>query len=218
MLAKIGLNDRGFALGLNLLRSLDDGTKPGIPVHVLLRRLLDCGDVDEAIAAARAMPHGASSNVPMADASGHAASIEVSPRGVAVIVPDNGTLAHTNHYLDAAQCEGAAPLTTLATTEQRLACARRHALQRPLGRDALFALLRDATEGVSSVCREPDPTVDPEIRVESVAGVVMDVTARVMWIAPDVPSHVDFTPVPLEAHARTDASLIAADQARIPQF
>ena len=214
MLAKIGINDRGLAIGLNILRSLDDGTQAGIPVHVLLRHLLDCDDVDHAIATARALSHGASSNIPLADAGGHAASLELSPRGVAVIVPENGTLAHTNHYLDNEQLSHAAPLSTIASTEQRLACARRHALARPIARDALFALLRDDSEGQLSVCREPDPAAEPEVRIESIAGVAIDTVERVMWIAPDVPSRVDFEPVALSATAsRSTAggSLVAAD-------
>src|SRR6185295_4403687 len=84
MLAKIGLNDRGVGVCLNILRSVDDGKKPGLPVHVLLRHLLDCGSVDAATAAAQAITHGASSNILTADAGGRAASLELSPRGVAV--------------------------------------------------------------------------------------------------------------------------------------
>ena len=201
MLAKIGLNDRGFGIGLNILRSLDDGTKPGVPVHVLLRHLLDCDDVEHAITTARALSHGASSNIPIADASGHAACLELSPRGVAVIVPHDGTLAHTNHYLDATQLEHAAPLSTIASTEQRLACAERHAMQKPIRRDSLFALLRDTGDGAYSVCREPDPSLEHEVRIESIAGVAMDLVERVMWIAPDVPSRVDFSPVALDTQA-----------------
>ena len=195
MLAKIGLNDRGVGVCLNILRSTDDGQKPGMPVHVLLRHLLDCGSVHEACAAAQSMTHGASSNILVADAGGHAASLELSPRGVAIISSGNGTLAHTNHYLDAQQGAYAATLSPLATTEQRLACAMRHAARGRLGRAELEALLRDDSEGPQSVCRQPDPALVPEVRIESVAGVVMDLTARTMWIAPDVPSKVAFEEV-----------------------
>ena len=202
MLAKIGLNDRGLGVGLNILRSLDDGTQPGIPVHVLLRHLLDSDNVASAVFTARTLRYGASSNIPLADAGGHAASLEISPRGVAVIEPASGALAHTNHYLDAAQSTRAAPLSTIASTEQRLACASRHALARPLGRDALFALLRDESEGAFSVCRSPDPAMAPEVRIETVCGVAIDLVERTMWIAPDVPARVEFEPVALMARPR----------------
>jgi isopenicillin-N N-acyltransferase-like protein len=192
MLAKIGLNDHGVGVCLNILRSIDDGQSPGFPVHVLLRHLLECDSVDAARVMAQSITHGASPNLLVADAAGHAASLELSPRGVAIVAPANGTLAHTNHYLDAQQASYAATLSPLATTEQRLAFAMRHATQTPLGRDELIALLRDESQGAQSVCRHPDPALPPEVRIESVAGVVMDLTARTMWIAPDVPSKADF--------------------------
>ena len=53
MLAKIGFNDRGFGVCLNILRSEDDGSAAGVPVHVLLRALLDCADVADAEARIR---------------------------------------------------------------------------------------------------------------------------------------------------------------------
>src|SRR6185436_6792371 len=40
MLAKIGMNTLGFGICLNILRSVDDGKRTGVPVHVLLRALL----------------------------------------------------------------------------------------------------------------------------------------------------------------------------------
>ena len=83
MLAKIGLNDAGFALGLNILRSPRDGAQPGVPVHVLLRHLLDrcasLADLRERLARlATSLGFAAASNVPCADAAGHAASFEVT--------------------------------------------------------------------------------------------------------------------------------------------
>jgi len=48
MLAKIGFNEHGFGVCLNILRSSADGRTIGTPVHPLLRAMLDCRDVDEA--------------------------------------------------------------------------------------------------------------------------------------------------------------------------
>ena len=197
MLAKIGLNDRGLGVCLNILRSVDDGQAPGVPVHVLLRHLLGCDDVAAASATARSLQHGASSNILVADRGGHAGSIELSPRGVAVLAPQGGTLAHTNHFLDAGQAVHAAALNPLASTEQRLACALAHAARAPLGQDDIAALLRDTSGGALAVCRFPDPALPPEVRIETVAGVVMDLAELAMWVAPDVPARVAFEAIPL---------------------
>jgi hypothetical protein len=42
-----------------------------------------------------------------------------------------------------------------------------------------------------------DPALAPEVRIETVAGVAMDLTEGVMWVAPDVPARVAFAAVPL---------------------
>jgi isopenicillin-N N-acyltransferase-like protein len=68
------------------------------------------------------------------------------------------------------------------------------------GKFSLFDLqrmLRDEADGYLSICRRPDPSIAPEVCIETVASVVMDLGARVMHIAPDVPSQVEFTPVAL---------------------
>ena len=41
MLAKAGMNSHGFGVCLNILRSEHDGQQLGIPVHILLRHLLN---------------------------------------------------------------------------------------------------------------------------------------------------------------------------------
>ena len=52
-LAKIGLNDAGLGVCLNLLRSSEDGGHDGTPIHILLRQVLaTCRSVDEAVVAA----------------------------------------------------------------------------------------------------------------------------------------------------------------------
>ena len=60
-------------------------------------------------------------------------------------------------------------------------------------------MLRDDTQGLQSICRPPDPAAEPEVRMETVASVIMDLGARVMNIAPDLPSRVAYEPVGLAA-------------------
>jgi isopenicillin-N N-acyltransferase-like protein len=58
-------------------------------------------------------------------------------------------------------------------------------------------MLRDESDGYLSICRRPDPSFTPEVCIETVASVVMDLGERVMHIAPDVPSRVEFVAVAL---------------------
>jgi isopenicillin-N N-acyltransferase-like protein len=205
MLAKIGINQSGFALGLNILRSNRDGTRVGVPVHVLLRHLLDCRSVAHARERLHALQtelglgFGAASNVPCADAEGQAACFEVSPAGWAEVTPTEGVVVHTNHFVCESLLAEQAPMGPGLSSHNRLSTAGQHALKTPIGQADLERFLRDESDGFLSICRSPDPSVPPESRVESVAGIVMHTQPPAMWVACDVPSRVAFESVPLAA-------------------
>jgi isopenicillin-N N-acyltransferase-like protein len=203
MLAKIGINQSGFALGLNILRSKRDGSRLGVPVHVLLRHLLDCRSVAHARERLHALQtelglgFGAASNVPCADAEGQAACFEVSPAGWAEVTPTDRVVVHTNHFVCESLLAEQAPVGPGLSSHSRLSTAGQHALKTPIGQVDLERFLRDESDGFLSICRSPDPSVPPESRVESVAGIVMHTQPPAMWVACDVPSRVAFESVPL---------------------
>ena len=196
MLAKIGMNTQGFALGLNILRSLGDGLRPGVPVHVLLRHLLGCTSLDEARAElariGQTLGFGAASNVPCADARGEVACFEVAPAGWGEVQPTRGVVVHTNHFVCESLLTAQAPLGLALSSQPRLVTAQQHAAQSHIDQSELENFLRDETDGHLSICRSPDMKLPPEGRVESVAGVIMNTRTRQMWIAPDVPKRCVF--------------------------
>jgi len=199
MLAKIGMNGHGLGVCLNILRTPADGLRRGVPVHALLRQLLGCASVAEAERLVKRLRYGASSNVVCADAAGQAASFELSPAGVGVVRAEDGTLCHTNHFLDvAAVGEVVAPPASFSS-EPRLARARHLVGERPRhGVEDLKRMLRDEADGLLSICRKPDASLPEFARIESVASTVMELARGVMHVAPDVPSRADFIPVALE--------------------
>ena len=205
MLAKIGINQSGFAIGLNILRSVRDGSRLGVPVHVLLRHLLDCRSVAHARERLQALQtdlglgFGAASNVPCADAQGEAVCFEVSPAGWAELAPTDGVVVHTNHFVCETLVGEQAPVGAGLSSHSRLATAGQYGLQTPIGQADLERFLRDESDGFLSICRSPDPSVPPESRVESVAGIIMQTHPPAMWVACDVPSRVAFESVPLAA-------------------
>lgn len=199
MLAKIGMNAAGFALGLNILRSVRDGVEPGVPVHIALRHLLGCDSVAHARARLThlaTLGFGAASNLPCADALGEVACFEIAPAGWAELKPENGVVVHTNHFMCSPLQGEQSPLGLALSSQPRLATATEHAAQTGLGFAKLQAFLRDESDGFLSICRSPDPALPPEGRVESVAGILMNTHTRQMWIAPGVPSQVAFEAVP----------------------
>jgi isopenicillin-N N-acyltransferase-like protein len=202
MLAKIGMNSSGFGVCLNILRSKFDGERPGLPVHVFLRALLERPGTRDAIAFACALAFGSSSNVLCGDRSGDTASLEVSPRGVQVVRGEGATLCHTNHFLAPDAAGWQATLLSSLSTVPRLERARQHAASKPKnGIEDLKRLLRDESAGYLSICRAPDPALPPDAQIESVASVIMELSRGVMHVAPDLPTRSEYQPVSLAGEA-----------------
>lgn len=97
MLGKIGMNNAGLGVCLNILtlmgRRLD-----GVPVHVMLRAILDCGTASAAASVIDGAATGKASNVMVADKAGNCFDREFA--GPETLMPDavDGNHIHTNHY------------------------------------------------------------------------------------------------------------------------
>jgi len=106
ILAKLGLNSHGVACALNFLTCSADGGGNGVPIHVLLRQVLEHAvDARHAVALLCGAPTAASSAVTIASAGrggSELVAVELSPGGGVVVRPDaDGWLVHANHFLAA---------------------------------------------------------------------------------------------------------------------
>lgn len=205
MVAKIGVNANGLAIGLNILRAENDRESLGIPVHIFQRLALDFSRVDDIVYFAESLRFSSSSNAILADSLGRIGALEYSPNGVALISADQGAIAHTNHFCDPLLARYQASLADTLTTEPRLDRALQHINGWPdrVTTRNLTTLLRDETGQsglgkLGAICRWPDEMLPPELRIESVCGVIVNCNAREMLIAPGLPSQVEFVSVSLE--------------------
>jgi len=196
IVAKIGLNSAGIAVTLNILASQQDGKQPGMPVHVLLRMLLEQENIDAAIALAKRNRSGASSCVTVADAE-RAVSLEITPAGVGESHPEDGLLVHTNHCVCAATKPSANPLPATSSSVPRYSRAAELMRQShgAVSRESIIGILTDHEDVPMCICRHPDATLHPCNRTESVAGLIMDTQARVMHVASDMPCLTGFEAV-----------------------
>lgn len=179
--AKIGVSSRGVGVHFNILQHSTDGSRLGVPVHVLTRMILDrAHTLDEALAVVDGVPLGASTVLTVVTAEPAAACVELSPAGWAAIRAVPGEpLLHTNHFLDPALAAGETPATEFSTTRDRLGFLGGHtdalAETDPLGR--VLALASDAP---GSICVDPDPRRAPTDRPETKATVTLDVADGVV--------------------------------------
>ena len=195
MVGKIGVNAHGLAIGLNILRAVNDGSQIGLPVHVFQRAALDCANVAEVIQRAGRLPFAASSNAILGDAGGAVASLEYNPAGVATVAPALGLVLHTNHFCAPTLAVEQAPLDAMSTTEPRLRRAEGITAAWPerIPPRAIETLLSDAAGGVGAIAREPDPALPAVAQIETVLGVIIDCVERSLTLAPGVPSRNAFS-------------------------
>ncbi|WGW11324.1 C45 family autoproteolytic acyltransferase/hydrolase [Saxibacter everestensis] len=196
MLAKVGLNDAGLGLTVNLLRSESDGPRAGVPYHVRLRAALEEREFGAAVAAASAGPRAASVNILIAQAGEHpsAVDLELSPDGASELTPDDGLLVHTNHFRAKNDVSDVGPKTMPSTGAR---CAQAEAILRPLrGRistDTLEQVFRDHSGGIDAICRHAGADLRLPPGDKTVYSVVMDLSVRRFGIAPGPVCHNEFS-------------------------
>jgi isopenicillin-N N-acyltransferase like protein len=173
ILAKLGMNSRGLAVGLNILHHRRDGGPMGVPMHLILRALLDsCATVEDAATLLADSPTSASSAITVIDAAGGGAVFEVSPSGVARLDPWDGRLAHTNHFVDSGLADGEASELDLDGSRLRLELLED---ARPDTLEAAQGLLCDHSGSPESLCRHDTPSLLPGLPP---AGTVVSVASE----------------------------------------
>ncbi|WP_307725394.1 C45 family autoproteolytic acyltransferase/hydolase, partial [Halomonas cupida] len=192
MVGKVGLNEHGIGVALNAIRSATCGE--GLPIHIALRRILECRTFDEAEGIAN---DGicAPAHFLLADGSGQALGCEVHPGNPGRILPREGLITHTNHLVsDAAthwvedfpKPDSWSRLSRLDT----LCAALSNGEEAPLAAEQLFDLLGDHEEGQESLCRHFNPDVPAEEQMETLFSVVMDLSQRTLWLRHGKPCQV----------------------------
>jgi len=97
MIGKIGMNDCGMGVCLNFM-SIENYRPYGVPLHVLLRTILECETMEEALSLVEHQVKGKTGNILIADSRGNVVDIEMA--GEEHFLLDVADLfVHTNHYL-----------------------------------------------------------------------------------------------------------------------
>ncbi len=218
MVGRDGFNEDGIAVCGNLLRSTIDGTKAGVPVPFIRRRVLNSRRLDDAIGAVVGAERAASTNYILAHDAGVVINFEASPEQVYTVYPESGLLTHSNHFTAvAAQVQGIDSYAGYDTLyrHQRV----RDLLEPKIGEitvEDIQDALRDHTGYPKSVCRHADERDPEHRRSASIASVVMDLTERVLYVASGPPCSHEYQQVTLpgakqkeDAHARR--AKLAAD-------
>ncbi len=192
LLAKTGMNSAGLGLVTNALVTDADVGEPGLPYHVLLRAVLDCTTVTDALQVLQAGPRSSSANYLIAHAGGAALDIEAAPGDFTrlyPLYPEDGALRHTNHFLADIHPADLA-LWAMPSSAVRLQRLRAAGTARTL--DDFGVLLADHADHPHSICAHADPADHPCEQGATIASVLMDLAARRIWLAAGNPCQVPY--------------------------
>lgn len=197
LLAKTGMNSSGLGVATNALVTEDDRGEPGVPYHVLLRAFMDCETISDALSAAQRAPRSSSANYLLAHRDGMAVDIEAAPGDFSrmfLLFPDDGMLAHTNHFRSPAFDRKDVSLWVMPDSPFRLERLRA-AVERAspeLTLDTFREVLADHANFPSGVCCHPDDRMEPFDQGSTVASVLMDLDEARMWVADGRPCTAPF--------------------------
>jgi isopenicillin-N N-acyltransferase-like protein len=201
LLTKFGVNAHGLALMTNALGSSEDVGDVGVPYHVLLRALIECADVDEAVKRIDGSVRASSANYLVADTSGAVVDIEARPgdgsRVHRLDRDDRGVLLHTNHFVspdfDALDYKDMVETTTDYRLERftDMVAAADDVSDLSLYREALA----DHVNAPASVCRHRDESLPEPEQSMTVAAALVDLDERRLYVSEGPPCERGFEPV-----------------------
>ncbi len=197
-LARMGMNSAGLGICNNYLECETDGMnmEKGIPTTLIRRRALNHETYHEVVGTITHTPRSFSGNylVATAEGEGDAIDIEATPETVYYLFPKDGLIVHSNHI------KGAGPgyVGTLRLgvensiyRDRRLETLLRREIWKIDPREIMYSL-KDHFGHPYSVCRHADQKKPWYDQWQTNASVIMDLTARVMWIAPGPPCEVEY--------------------------
>ncbi len=179
-LAKIGMNSAGIGLVVNNLVS--DQPRIGVPWIFLTRRVLESVYFAQAIGYVLNTPRAHSMNFLIATAEGEAVNLETSPVENHVLWPENGLIAHTNHYIQPGmKFRDLKPLRTLyLSTYLRLRRVEKGlaALNGSIDSEAIHRILSDHMDRPFAVCAHENPALPAPLRSVTCLSIIMNLSRR----------------------------------------
>jgi isopenicillin-N N-acyltransferase like protein len=186
MMGKIGMNSAGVSVFLNILGHSED-RPAGVPVHLIAAEVLaNASSVAEAVDIVCSAGATTSTALTLMDGSS-AVTAEIGPGAAVLIQPENGTLAHTNHFLDERLGAGEKPGLYDPDSQQRLALVEsRLASGAPGSVEEIVPFLYSGP-GEPGLCCVPAPEAVFGSRWATLATITMENRKREMRVANGTP-------------------------------
>lgn len=99
MLCRNGMNSEGIGVCGNGLTAKGDAKQEGIPIPLVRRGMLESKSFGYAVEKIICSKRASSANYILADKAGFAINLEMTPNDFFQMYPENGILAHANHFI-----------------------------------------------------------------------------------------------------------------------
>tara|TARA_E500000331_G_scaffold353462_1_gene404217 strand:+ start:991 stop:2016 length:1026 start_codon:yes stop_codon:yes gene_type:complete len=191
IIGKIGLNSNGIGACLNMIRG--GARADAVPVHIMLRAILDADSIDGALNIL-GDAHGTCSNILMADDDGSVVDLELAERSSTTVDYAGEPPLHTNHYLSYLQEDAdvskheSFPNSTARFTRARVLIQQ---LDSGAGIEELQSILKDTEDSTYPICRDYRPSSGH--LVGTVASVLMDLPRRALHVTRGNPGQNPYT-------------------------
>jgi isopenicillin-N N-acyltransferase-like protein len=187
LLAKLGMNSAGIGVCTNGMVCAWDTGEPGVPLHLLLRAILDSEAVPYAVSALARGRRASSGNYLIADQDGLAIDVEAAPGGyerLYIGYPERGLILHANHFTSR-RFDGH-DVAPYAMPDSPFRLQRLRQLIEPvprLDRESFQSAFADHATFPFGICCHPNTQTKESQRWETVAAAIMDIEARKLWLA-----------------------------------
>ena len=182
LLPNVGFNSAGIAQCCDSVYPND--YRIGLPRVIVSRAVLAAQSPGEAIRSTLVPQRAAGYNHLIAHESGELYNVEVSARRFAILGSENGSLVHTNHYLDYNMQAIESEPDELIGTRVRYFRALRLLEQTPLhSLESLRTVQKDHMNYPNSICNHSIAEIDPLDRQKTINALIIDLTARTMHLA-----------------------------------
>ena len=193
IIGKIGCNSAGLGVCLNALAT---PVQPeGVPLHIVLRGILNSVKISDAIGRVNARRHACAANYLIAHKNGASVDIEKTPDEFEVILPENNLLVHTNHMVSP-RLHRINDTSRLLLPDSYVRLHRaKTLLQKRNGKiDVEYCkeVLKDHMEYPDAICRHDDPLDVPGLRACTVFSLIANLSAGEIWLAKGMPCQSEY--------------------------
>jgi isopenicillin-N N-acyltransferase-like protein len=173
-------------------------------VHVILRQMLECAPLGEAVRAALSVPRAGAANILLAHSEGEILDLELTATDADFVYGDGGWLVHANHFESPRLRAGDTDLPTSMSTLARAARARRllsaAAADSGISGDTFRTILRDHAYGSYAICRHAEPAEPRLQQTATCASVIMNLSGRTLRLAAGQPCQTQYREYSLPAN------------------